>query len=992
MGGTRLRVARCTLGLPGLNGAEVCGRLLAGAHDVHLARIAATGWGQESDRRRTRDAGFHHRLVKPVSREQRTSLLVTVGEADPALSLPTRAEGSTQVGDPDNALSSPAVAARSMRHLLTKFVDVRVGEGALAAKVFALLMLIVAGHTALETARDALFLTRMPPNALNLLYVGLALLSFVVAGLSDWLVRRVGRRRALVGALASTAVITLLLRLVPATRAFATGLYLYAGVVGSLLTTQAWVVIGQVFTTGQGRRLLGAVAAGGVLGGVAGAGVAALVLEVASLRSLLLLSAAMFGAGAVVAAVLPAGSEVAAARPAQAADVGRSLFKEQPFLLRLGLLSVLSTATFLLVDFLFKSTVARTLPAAELGPFFARFYALTNAAALVVQLLVSTRVLRRLGVLGAVSLTPLLLLAGGLATTLSGALVAVVAAKAIDGALRFSLNSVATELFLLPLPADARARGKIFFDGVVVRVVKAATGMGLYALGVYGLATTRLLGLLMAALALAWLLAVVASRNGYLALLRGALAGGRLHTVAGTRHFDLASAETLVDALASRDPATVIAAMDLLVHKGRARLIPALVLFHESDEVLVHALEIFADRPSGDWLSLVERLLESPHQRVRVAAIRALARRGSSTFERSLEDPSPWVQAYAATHHALLRGRELTSEPTVASLLQAPDETQCVGRAALLAAVADNPSSLAAEALLVLAADAYLRRDPEAVANLLKAMVALGDRRFVAVLIDLLGVQAVRGGVRETLLMFGDVAFEALLSALRDPSTSRRLRVHIPRSLARFGTQAACDRLTDLFEQSTDGLLRFKALRGLGALVDKGVRFDHRRLERALERNLDEQLRLLGQRVALAGSRGAPGAGPPSETFGLLVGLLDAKIEQALERSFRLLKLLYQRENLHGVYDLVRRDPRGRGNALEFLDELLAGPGHQEMRSRLRILLDDTDDAERVRRATPFVGAPPGTREQALASLTAAPDEGLSALAAAVASGAVHER
>jgi CheY-like chemotaxis protein len=32
--------------------------------------IAVTGWGQESDKQRTRDAGFDHHWVKPVDLDQ----------------------------------------------------------------------------------------------------------------------------------------------------------------------------------------------------------------------------------------------------------------------------------------------------------------------------------------------------------------------------------------------------------------------------------------------------------------------------------------------------------------------------------------------------------------------------------------------------------------------------------------------------------------------------------------------------------------------------------------------------------------------------------------------------------------------------------------------------------------------------------------------------------------------------------------------------------
>lgn len=54
------------LGLPGMSGLEVAPRLraLPGLRDVKI--VAVTGYGQEEDRRRTREAGFDHHLTKPV--------------------------------------------------------------------------------------------------------------------------------------------------------------------------------------------------------------------------------------------------------------------------------------------------------------------------------------------------------------------------------------------------------------------------------------------------------------------------------------------------------------------------------------------------------------------------------------------------------------------------------------------------------------------------------------------------------------------------------------------------------------------------------------------------------------------------------------------------------------------------------------------------------------------------------------------------------------
>jgi len=57
------------LGMPGLDGYETARRLRAVKKELPFRIIALTGWGQESDRQKTREAGFDLHLTKPVELE-----------------------------------------------------------------------------------------------------------------------------------------------------------------------------------------------------------------------------------------------------------------------------------------------------------------------------------------------------------------------------------------------------------------------------------------------------------------------------------------------------------------------------------------------------------------------------------------------------------------------------------------------------------------------------------------------------------------------------------------------------------------------------------------------------------------------------------------------------------------------------------------------------------------------------------------------------------
>jgi CheY-like chemotaxis protein len=69
------RVVLMDIGLPKLNGYEAARRMraLPGLRDALI--VALTGWGQGEDRRRSREAGFDHHLVKPVALDDLQNVL-----------------------------------------------------------------------------------------------------------------------------------------------------------------------------------------------------------------------------------------------------------------------------------------------------------------------------------------------------------------------------------------------------------------------------------------------------------------------------------------------------------------------------------------------------------------------------------------------------------------------------------------------------------------------------------------------------------------------------------------------------------------------------------------------------------------------------------------------------------------------------------------------------------------------------------------------------
>jgi PAS domain S-box-containing protein len=83
----RPSVVLLDIGMPGLNGYDVAREIRTRFPEHPATLVALTGWGQEDDRRRAREAGFDHHLVKPAEIDALQKLLSSIergGASSPA--------------------------------------------------------------------------------------------------------------------------------------------------------------------------------------------------------------------------------------------------------------------------------------------------------------------------------------------------------------------------------------------------------------------------------------------------------------------------------------------------------------------------------------------------------------------------------------------------------------------------------------------------------------------------------------------------------------------------------------------------------------------------------------------------------------------------------------------------------------------------------------------------------------------------------------------
>jgi hypothetical protein len=150
-----------------------------------------------------------------------------------------------------------------------------------------------------------------------------------------------------------------------------------------------------------------------------------------------------------------------------------------------------------------------------------------------------------------------------------------------------------------------------------------------------------------------------------------------------------------------------------------------------------------------------------------------------------------------------------------------------------------------------------------------------------------------------------------------------------------------------------------------------------------VKRNLIEHLRLLSILVPLRpGLASAPAKAAMSAD--LLLGLLEDKKSQSLDRAFRLLQIAHRREDVRSTALAVSSDDkRLRAQGLEYLDALTLFSPVREIQDLFRVIADDLPEADRVARSLELIPKPPVDFDDSLSHLLKDNDDSLVGVVAA---------
>lgn len=768
--------------------------------------------------------------------------------------------------------------------------------------------------------------------------------------------------------------------------------YLLGLILGILLISQFWTLANEVYDPRQAKRMFGFIGGGASLGGIAGSSILRFATDWVGTNNLLLISAGMLLVCAALVVVVTrreAQLELSAVtttgeESGVSGFEGLRLLRSSKHLQIIAAVIAFAAIGAGLIEQQLNMAVQAFKGRDEvdtLTKFLGTVQLYTSIAGFIIQIWITSRIQRYLGIGFALLILPVSLGTTGIIMLVNAVLWAPSLARVLDTSLRYTVDKTTREILFLPLSSDLKQRAKPFVDVTVDRLGKAVSALlSLVLISPWGLNLTwQQLSWASLTVTALWIYTAIKAKQGYLNAFRQSIERREVepHEVR-MPSADLQTIETLVGELADPDEKRVIYAIDVLEALDKRNLITPLLLYHESARVRARAAAVFASLPretATRWRPTIRRLLGDESPEVRAAAIGALA----NTMDESetelarpyLDNENPRIASTAAVvlSRSATEGDRQAAEATLARLSAPGSPT--AARREVAKALRQMPDPQFQSLLVPLLSDPNVAVAREAIRSARRACDC--SFLFVPALIALLRNRLLKSDAREVLISFGEPVVDALAFFMADTEEDLWVRRHIPATLARIPSQKAMDVLVKALSNEHDGFLHFKVVQAIDRLRREHpeLTFDKAPLEAAALGESERYFAYLLPYNTLFEQGGMPKGS-------LLAQALLEKTTRARNRIYLSLGLIYPWRDIFAArWAIERGDARAKASAAEYLDNLLDG----QLRRWVMPIIDDLPLEERIEKGLALRHARPHDATETLRTLLNDPDEVIAATA-----------
>ena len=410
-----------------------------------------------------------------------------------------------------------------MTRLLKLIADVEPDEVGAVLIAFVYFFFLMASYFILRPLRDTMG-TVYGIAHIQELFTGTFIVSFIVAPIFAGLASRIRLATFLpwvYGFIAMTMLVFYVLFQRDAhDRWIAAAFYVWLSTFNLLTISVFWSMMADIFSKPQAKRLFGFIAAGGTVGTIAAPAFVTFFVHAVGTNNLLLISAAGFVITALLVRSMESAKRRLAARDSEAQRTsldrplggnpfdGFALLSKSRYLMMIALFLLLMTWISTVVYIQLGVLITHFTSLTDRTQTYATIDLATNSIAVILQLFLTGRFVKRFGVTTGLLLNPVIMVVAFLAVAFSPVLVVLGSLQVIRRAAEYAVAKPCRDMLFTVVDQQAKYKAKNVIDTVVYRFGDLTSSWVASVVQPFGVAGLAILGMVICAFwfPIAWML------------------------------------------------------------------------------------------------------------------------------------------------------------------------------------------------------------------------------------------------------------------------------------------------------------------------------------------------------------------------------------------------------------------------------------------------------------------------------------------------------